>query len=92
VPWENKVDHINLKSGGTSRAYVLARLDRDRPDLAQRVRNGELSARPASRKKLTPFEQARSMKPISSSIVGMHFALECGFFEEDSNERHHSEA
>ena len=48
MPWENKVDHINLKGGGTSRAYVLARLDRDRPDLAQRVRNGELSANAAA--------------------------------------------
>jgi len=48
VPWENKVDNIKLKGGGTSRAYALARLDRDRPDLAQRVLSGELSANAAA--------------------------------------------
>ena len=48
MPWENKVDNINLKGGGTSRAYALARLDRDRPDLAQRVLSGELSANAAA--------------------------------------------
>ena len=38
-----------LKRGSTSRAYRLARLDRDRPDLAERVRGGDLSAAAAAR-------------------------------------------
>jgi hypothetical protein len=43
---ENQVDNIKLK-GGTSSAYILARLDRDRPDLAAKVRAKTLSANAA---------------------------------------------
>jgi hypothetical protein len=40
-----QVYNVNLKSkGGNRRAYILARLARDRPDLAARVESGEMSA------------------------------------------------
>jgi hypothetical protein len=48
---KNNPDTIKLVSRrgyGTSRAYVLARLKGDRPDLAQRVIDGELSANAAA--------------------------------------------
>lgn len=35
--------------GGTSREYTVARLERDRPDLAARVESGEMSANAAAR-------------------------------------------
>lgn len=44
---KDRVDNINSK-GGTSPDYTLARLKRDRPDLAQQVVNGELSANAAA--------------------------------------------
>jgi hypothetical protein len=50
---------------GRGRAYILARLDRDRPDLATRVRTEELSANAAAieagfKKKPTPLDVLRS--------------------------------
>jgi hypothetical protein len=45
---DNQVDNINLNKGGASSDYTLARLDRDRPELAERVRAGELSANAAA--------------------------------------------
>ncbi len=53
---------------GNSRAYTLDRLDRERPDLAQRVERGEMSANAAAieagfRKKLTHFEQIKKWLP-----------------------------
>ena len=50
---KNNLDTIKVVSRrlggyGTSRAYVLARLKRDRPDLAQRVIDAELSANAAA--------------------------------------------
>ncbi len=58
--------NATLKRG--TRAYTLARLKRDRPDLAQKVIDGELSAHAAAikagfRKKLTPFEQVVKLWP-----------------------------
>jgi hypothetical protein len=45
----DQVDIINLKhKGGTSRDYILARLDRDQSELAIKVRSGELSANAAA--------------------------------------------
>jgi hypothetical protein len=51
-----------------TKAHWLARLQRDRPDLAQRVINGELSANAAAieagfRTKLTPFERIKQLIP-----------------------------
>ena len=44
-----QVYNVNLKSkGGNRRAYILARLDRDRPDLAAKVESGEGSAHAAA--------------------------------------------
>lgn len=38
----------SLKRGSNSTAYLLARLERDRPDLASRVQSGELTVRTAA--------------------------------------------
>jgi hypothetical protein len=53
----------NVRSFGNNPTYALRRLKRDRPDLAERVVAGELSANAAAieagfRKKSTPFHQA----------------------------------
>lgn len=49
---EFQADQINLKpQGGTSRSYVIARLERDDPELAKQVKRGELSAAAAARRK-----------------------------------------
>jgi hypothetical protein len=48
---DDQVDNINLKEqtkGGTDPAYILARLKRDRPDLAEQVVSGKLSANAAA--------------------------------------------
>lgn len=45
-----RVDDINSNGqGGTSSAYVIGRLKRDRPDLAERVVSGELTPNAAAR-------------------------------------------
>jgi hypothetical protein len=41
-------DNVTRFQRGNQRAYILARLHRDRPDLAQRVEAGELSANAAA--------------------------------------------
>lgn len=47
-----QVDPVNLKTqGGNSREYVIARLERDDPQLAQQVKRGEITATAASRAK-----------------------------------------
>lgn len=44
-----QVNNVNLKTpGGNSPTYALRRLKRDRPDLAERVVAGELSANAAA--------------------------------------------
>jgi hypothetical protein len=45
---QNKGDNITFNRG-TSETYTLRRLKRDRPDLAEEVLNGELSANAALR-------------------------------------------
>lgn len=55
-----------LKTRGKD--YDVARLNRDHPDLASRVRSGELSANAAAieagfRRKLTPYEQVLKLIP-----------------------------
>jgi hypothetical protein len=54
--------------GGTNPTYILKRLKRDRPDLADKVVRGELSAHAAAieagfRKRLTPFETITKLLP-----------------------------
>lgn len=44
----DQANNISLKSHGTARRYTVARLERDRPDLASRVKAGELSANAAA--------------------------------------------
>jgi hypothetical protein len=66
-------DNISTLEGngdghGTSRSYTLSRLERDHPELFERVCAGELSANAAAiqagfRKKLTPFEQIVRLIP-----------------------------
>jgi hypothetical protein len=56
--------NIMRSKQGTSRAYTLDRLARERPDLFEQVRAGELSANAAAieagfRKRPTPLERAR---------------------------------
>jgi hypothetical protein len=58
---EGNVGNTNISKDGTTVAYTLARLDRDRPDLARQVREGRLSANAAAieagfRKQLTPID------------------------------------
>jgi hypothetical protein len=44
---ENKADNVRFDYGNST-SYTLARLDRDKPELAERVRAGELSAHAAA--------------------------------------------
>jgi hypothetical protein len=48
---ENQADNVSLNGYGNRAAYLLARLDRDRPDLATKVR-GHASA---------PFRQSSAL-------------------------------
>jgi len=43
-----KVDNVNLLGGGNSANYIVGRLKRDRPDLADQVIKGQLSAHAAA--------------------------------------------
>jgi hypothetical protein len=68
VAFKDQSDNVTLKERGNARAYVLARLDRDRPDLAERVRADELSANAAAieagwRKQPTPLERIYKLLP-----------------------------
>lgn len=69
-----QVNNVNLKTvGGNNPTYALKRLKRDRPDLANKVIAGELSANAAAieagfRKKLTPFEQIMKLLPKLSKL------------------------
>jgi hypothetical protein len=61
-----------VKERGTSRAYILERLLRERPGLHAAVAAGDLSANAAAieagfRKKPTPFEQIVKLLPRLSS-------------------------
>lgn len=56
---KNQHNNIMLKRQGTDPAYLLARLDRDQPALALRVRSGELTAHAAAR-------EAGIVKPVSA--------------------------
>ena len=66
---KEKGDNITFKERGTSRAYILARLDRDGfTELAAKVRDGETSANAAAiqagfRKRLNPFERILKLLP-----------------------------
>ena len=43
---DHQVDYVS--SGGTTKRYIVARLDRDHPELAEKVRAGDLSANAAA--------------------------------------------
>ena len=63
---KNQPSNRSLIQYGTTTAYTLARLDRDRPDLAKQVRAGELTANAAAieagwRKKLSGLDQIRRL-------------------------------
>jgi hypothetical protein len=67
---QNRVGNAkSISAGGSTRAYTLARLDRDGfTDLAAKVRAKELSANAAAqaagfRKKLTPFDKVKKLIP-----------------------------
>lgn len=63
---ENQPDGCKVEPGyGNSTAYTIARLDRDRPELAEKVKAGEMSANAAAieagfRKRQTPLDLLRS--------------------------------
>lgn len=44
----NQVDNINLNTGGTNPDYIISRLKRDNPELAQKVLFGKISANEAA--------------------------------------------
>ena len=61
----DQANNVSLKQHGNDKNYTLARLHRDRPDLAARVESGELSANAAAieagfRKKQTPLMRLQS--------------------------------
>lgn len=63
----HRADNIS-PSYGTDPTYIQRRLNRDRPDLAERVAKGELSAHAAAieagfRRKLSPLEQILKLLP-----------------------------
>lgn len=79
----NQGDNHNLDSRGTSAAYTIARLERDRPDLAAMVKAGELSANAAGveagfRKKSTPLDRLRSAWRSASANERAEFLGEVG--------------
>lgn len=64
----DQVRDTKLKPSTDTKAYVLARLDRDDPRLAAEVRSGKKSANKAAieagfRKRPTPFEQVTKLIP-----------------------------
>jgi hypothetical protein len=65
-----------LKQRGTNRSYLLARLDRDNPALAARVRQGELSAYAAAVQE--GFRKPRCIVPLeavaAARILRRHFS------------------
>jgi hypothetical protein len=67
------VNSVRLSRSPHSRAYILARLDRDgHTELAAKVRAGELSANAAAiavyRKQPSPIEQAHKLVPKLTDI------------------------
>jgi len=71
-------DNVTLKERGNSRAYILARLDRDRPELAAQVRAGTLSANAAAtkagfRKNLSCTERAQKLVLAMTKIEFQNF-------------------
>ena len=58
-----QVTNGNLRVGGNRAAYTLARLNRDHPDLAARVRAGELSANAAGGERCGEPQDARKRFP-----------------------------
>jgi hypothetical protein len=90
---KNQVDN-NVKlihHGGNAANYTLARLDRSRPDLAKRVRAGELSANAAAiaagwrkkPKKLSALEQIRRLLPkLNTEERGIVHELTADFPEQ----------
>jgi hypothetical protein len=57
--------HVEERPSGTSRQAAVRRLRKDRPDLLEKVRAGELSAHAAAieagfRKRATPLDRLRS--------------------------------
>lgn len=73
-------DNITLKERGTSADYTLARLKRDRPDLAERVMREELSANAAAieagfreRKIPIPLDPERAAAALKRHFKGDDF-------------------
>jgi hypothetical protein len=71
-PGRGKKTGSNTTRLGRGRAYILARLDRDRPDLAAKVRVKKLTANSAAvlagfRRKPTPLEKILNLLPRLAS-------------------------
>ena len=78
---ESKGNNITSGRRGTSTKYTLARLHRDRPDLAKKVEAKELSANAAAieagfRKKPTPLDEMRRAWKKASKKERNTFLLE----------------
>ena len=66
----SNVDNINIAKGGTSSTYLLKRLKRDNPALADKVVSGELSANAAAIQagiKAASIQIAANTKPESAA-------------------------
>ncbi len=80
----NKLDNINfVNPGGTSRDYLVSRLERDRPELAKEVLAGKKSAHAAAieagfRKKPTALDRLRSAWKIATKTERAKFLAEVG--------------
>jgi len=80
---EEKADNVSFSNFGNSRAYILARLDRDRPDLADKVVAGELSANAAAieagfKKKPSPLDALTAAWRKASAEERAAFLREIG--------------
>ncbi len=60
-----RVDNINSNGGGTGESYTIRRLKRDRPDLAEAVLNGQLSANAAAIQ--AGFRRRKISVPVDSA-------------------------
>ena len=79
----NRKSSAKALKGGTNSAYTIARLDRDAPELAARVRAGGISANAAAieagfRKKLTGIDRLRSAWKAATPSERRAFLKEVG--------------
>jgi hypothetical protein len=87
-------DNIMMKSKqGTSRAYTLDRLERERPDLFRKVKAGQLSANAAAieagfRKQSTPVERTLKLLPKLTRVQLRHLRARIDEILSETSGRH----